>query len=73
MAAITKLVCTAGGGTPTLDGSSSTGLLCKGGTHHGKEVDPNSVRAGDGADGREDQQADGPRQGLQGRKSTSDS
>jgi len=66
-AAITKLVCTAGGGTPTLDGTSSTGLLCKGGIHHGKEVDPNSVRAGDGEDpdGREGQRAGSSRQARQ--------
>ena len=43
---VTKLVCTAGGGAVTLDGTSPTGWVCKNGNHHGEWVDPNSLSQG---------------------------
>jgi hypothetical protein len=36
--ATTVRACTAGGGIPTQDGKSSTGVSCSGGSHDGEEV-----------------------------------
>ena len=36
--AVSVAVCAAGGGIPTVSGKSSTGAICDGGTHDGKEI-----------------------------------
>jgi hypothetical protein len=36
--AVSVAVCAAGGGIPTVSGKSSTGYICDGGDHTGKEV-----------------------------------
>ena len=38
MAQVPLRVCAEGGGIPTASGKSSTGVICDGGTHNGKEV-----------------------------------